>query len=132
MNSFRGTITDVTTSGPFSRIKIDVSGVTFTSIVTDTPESCPYLTLGHEVKVIIKESEVIIAVGERPAISLRNQIPGVIKSIDVGDLLGKLTIHTSLGDLVSIITAESVHTLGLEEGKPVLAMIKTNEVMIAS
>ncbi len=101
------------------------------AIVIDTPENSPYLQEGNSINVIFKETEVILGKGNDLEISLQNKINGTVESIENGELLSRLTLQTEVGKLISIITSRAVGQLCLETGSEVVAMIKTNEIMLA-
>ena len=131
MNIITGNIESVAVNQALSLVKVSAGGLHFTTIVIDTPETAPYLVPGNTVKVIFKETEVILSPNANCKISLRNQIPGKIIRIDSDKLLSKLVIDSVVGKITSIITTNAVNQLGLEEGKDVFAMIKTNELMLS-
>jgi len=65
-------------------------------------------------------------------ISARNVLKGKIKKIIPGAVNSEVIIEISSGqEIVSVITKESVASLGLKEGKEVYAVIKASNVMIA-
>ena len=65
-------------------------------------------------------------------ISARNMLKGKVKSVKPGVVNTEIPVELSGGDTVtSIITRESAERLGLGEGKPVYAVIKASNVMIA-
>jgi len=132
MNILKGKIDSVNENGQLSLVKVSVGKLTFTAIVIDTPGSAPYLSSGNDVNVIFKETEVIISTGQRPQISLQNKIPGIVHSIESGELLSKLVLETEVGRIKSIITHRAVSQLELEVGSKVVAMIKTNEIMLSN
>ena len=86
---------------------------------------------GHPVRAIFKETEVVLASDEKHNISLQNRIPGTIKKLKQGVLISKVTINSSVGELVSIISTNAVKQLKLSIGLPVVAMIKLNEIMLS-
>ena len=131
MNVLEGNIKSIQTSGSLSLVKITVGDFQLTSIVIDTPSSSNYLKESESVKVIFKETEVILGNGNHIPISLQNRLIGNVTSIDSGELLSKVTIETSIGQVSSIITTNAVQQLGIEIGKSVTAMIKTNEMMLS-
>ena len=131
MNSFQGEITNLQTSGELSRVKIQIGSEQLSTIVIGNSESMTYLGLGNRIQVIFKETEVIIAKGDTSAVSLQNQIKGQISRINQGDLLSKIEVNTSIGIVKSIITSNAVQQLELKEGEEVIAMIKSNEIMLA-
>lgn len=131
MNSFKGEITNLQTSGELSRVKIQIGSEQLSTIVIGNSESMTYLGLGNRIQVIFKETEVIIAKGDTSAVSLQNQIKGQISRINKGDLLSKIEVNTNIGIVKSIITSNAVQQLELKEGEEVIAMIKSNEIMLA-
>ena len=65
-------------------------------------------------------------------ISARNVIKGTIKEIIPGAVNSEIVIKTSGGEIiVSVITKESVESLGLIVGKEVYAVVKASNVMVA-
>ncbi|NMC86784.1 MAG: TOBE domain-containing protein [Anaerolineaceae bacterium] len=65
-------------------------------------------------------------------ISARNVLKGTVKEIIPGAVNSEVVIHTAGGEtIVSVITKESVESLGLKVGKEVYAVVKASNVMIA-
>jgi len=65
-------------------------------------------------------------------ISARNVLKGKVKQLEVGAVNTEVVVELSNGvEVVSIITKESAERLGLNQGKPVYAVIKASDVMIA-
>ncbi len=66
-------------------------------------------------------------------ISARNSLKGSVKSIEIGAVNAEVVIELPGGDqIVSIVTKESVKSLGLAEGKSAYAIIKASNVMLGS
>jgi molybdopterin-binding protein len=66
-------------------------------------------------------------------LSARNQLVGTVKSIKLGAVMAEVVVEIDGGaEIVSAITATSVHNLGLQEGSRVQAVIKATEVMLAT
>ena len=132
MNSLKGHIKEVQVNGSLSLVTVALSDqILFKAIIIETPETASYLTAGHLVKVLFKETEVIIGKDIKHLISLQNQLRGVIKRIERGLLLSNILINTTVGDISSILTNNAVDQLGLEEELTVCAMVKTNEIMLS-
>lgn len=131
MNILKGNIESITVNGDLSIVRVNVAGSLFSSIVIDTPETASFLKVKNEVKIIFKETEVIIGVGDMSGISLRNKMLGTVKSIDADKLLSKLTLETPMGDITSIITSNAVEQLKIKPGMEVTAMVKTNELILS-
>lgn len=131
MNILIGKIEKIKVSGSLSLISILVNQTMMSAIVIDTPKTVSYLKSGNTVKVIFKETEVIIGKGTDHTISLQNKLTGKIESIEPGELLSKLILDTSAGKVTSIITTNAVKNLKLKEDSVITAMIKTNELMLS-
>lgn len=64
-------------------------------------------------------------------ISARNVLKGKVKKIITGAVNDEVIIQLTGGEeMVSIITKESVASLGIKEGKDVYAIIKASNVMV--
>ena len=101
------------------------------AIVLDTPQNANYLKENNSVKAIFKETEVVIGLKSNDNLSLQNQIPGIVSSLNKGALLTEVTLDTTIGIIKSIITSSAVSRLKLSTGIEAIAMIKTNEVMLS-
>ncbi|MFD1315511.1 TOBE domain-containing protein [Namhaeicola litoreus] len=130
MNELSGRIKEIKKSKSISLVKVQVEELLFSAIVIDTPETAPYLKINNPVKVVFKETEVVIALEKHLPISLQNRMEGKINAIDKDELLCRLTIETNVGIITSIITANAVNQLNLKEGQRICAMVKTNEIML--
>ena len=131
MNVLEGKITNITTEGDLSLVRISLGQADFSSIVIDTPETAQHLFLGNLVKVIFKETEVILGVGQNQGVSLQNRIEGDVTSIEEGKLLSRIKLRTAHGEIISIVTSNAVRALNLTKGDVICAMIKTNEIMLS-
>lgn len=132
MNILNGEIESIQVNGSLSLVKIRLGEVRLTSIVIDTPDSSNYLKVQNKVKVIFKETEVILGKGENLPISLQNKIVGQVESIESGELLSKVILKTAAGTVTSIITTNAVKQLEITLNSKVTAMIKTNEMMLSA
>ncbi|MCE7990774.1 MAG: TOBE domain-containing protein [Roseivirga sp.] len=131
MNVLSGKIASVAPSGDLSLVKVDCSGILISVILIDTPDTATYLKVDMPVKLMFKETEVIIGLGSTHQISLQNKLDGPVTRIEKGELLSKITIQSEAGAISSIITTNAVNQLGLEVGTLACAMIKTNEIMLS-
>ena len=131
MNSLTGEIETIDVNGNLTLVGISVGECHFKSIVVETPETVDYLYEGSKVNVLFKETEVIIGIGENMQISLRNKMISTITAIEMGKLLAKLVMQTNAGKVISIITSNAVENLNLKVGTEVMAMVKTNEILLA-
>jgi len=65
------------------------------------------------------------------AINARNQIKGVVKHIQLGDVVSEVELETPAGTVTSVITTRTLRHLGLEVGYEAVAVIKATEVALA-
>jgi molybdopterin-binding protein len=77
-----------------------------------------------------------LAIGEdscynRPmALSARNQLPGTIEEIQIGDIMAHVVVKVGPNLIESVITRNSAEDLGLKKGDAVRVVVKSTEVMI--
>lgn len=87
---------------------------------------------GKECYAVIKATNVMFATQKIEGISARNQIEGKVVSIEEGSVNGHVTIEDPYGTRISgSVTNEAIESLGLEVGKPAVAVIKSTDVMVA-
>jgi molybdate transport system regulatory protein len=132
MNTVIGYIKTIEVSGSLSLVTVEVATLIFTTIIVETPATADYLHIGNTIKVMFKETEVVIGTGGNYSISLQNRIPASIIEIEQGALLSRVVMQSEVGEIVSIITSKSVDKLNLQQGILVDAMVKTNEIMISA
>jgi molybdopterin-binding protein len=65
-------------------------------------------------------------------LSARNQIAGTVRSITLGETTAEVVLEVADGIVIkSEITKDAVQDLGLSEGSPAIAVIKSTDVMTA-
>jgi molybdopterin-binding protein len=62
--------------------------------------------------------------------SIRNQLPGTVKSVVSDKVLSEVIVETSIGEIASIITTRSVQEMNLMPGDKVLALVKATNVSL--
>ena len=125
-----GNIQSIQTYGNLTLVKVAVANIVITSIVIETPATANYLEIDAPAKVMFKETEVVIS--KTPVeISLQNRIPATILEIKTGKLLSQLKLQFQEHVFHSIITSNAVQQLSLSTGNQIVAMIKTNEIMLS-
>ena len=130
MNTLKGHITDIDAYKQLSLVKVNVNGITLTSIILNDGAYSP--SIGEEVNVLFKETEVTIGLDEDLHVSQQNQISGTIIKLETGKLLSRLSIESKAGEINAIITSNAVSQLSLSIGLKVKALIKTNELMLSN
>lgn len=131
MNVLKGNIISMKTSGRLTIVTLDLNHVQMQSIIIENKDTVSYLKEGNPVKVMFKETEVVIGKGNELPVSMENQIPGSITEILKGALLCSINLDTEAGKIKATLTAESVSKLHLKKGESVTAMIKTTEIMLS-
>jgi len=62
--------------------------------------------------------------------SIRNQLPGTVKSIVSDKVISEVIVETSIGEIASIITTRSVQDMTLMPGDKVFALVKATNVSL--
>ncbi len=62
--------------------------------------------------------------------SIRNQLPGTIKSIVYDKVLCEIIVETGIGDVASVITTRSLEDMKLKTGDSVFVLIKATNVSL--
>jgi len=63
--------------------------------------------------------------------SIRNQLPGTVKSIFSAKVLSEVIVETSIGEVASVITTRSVEEMKLKPEDKVFVLIKATNVSLA-
>jgi len=63
--------------------------------------------------------------------SIRNRLPGTIKSIVSDKVLSEVIVETASGEVVSVITTHSVEEMKLKIGDKVFVLIKATNVSLS-
>ncbi|HLJ12871.1 MAG TPA: TOBE domain-containing protein [Bryobacteraceae bacterium] len=64
------------------------------------------------------------------ALSARNQLPGTVEDIQIGDIMAHVVVKVGDNLVESVITRNSAEELGLKKGDAVKVVVKSTEVMI--
>ena len=64
------------------------------------------------------------------ALSARNQLPGTVQEIQIGDIMAYVIVKVGDNLVESVITRNSAEELGLKKGDAVRVVVKSTEVMI--
>jgi molybdate transport system regulatory protein len=132
-NQFPATITAVARGEVMTTVRSRLTGGQEVTAAV-TLEGADELTLaeGQPVTVLIKATELAVATGEVGNLSIRNRIPGTIEAITHGVVMTTVKIDIGGGDtLTAVITKEAAQDLGLADGDPVTALVKSTEVSLA-
>ncbi len=132
-NVLAGTITKVTKGAVNAEIDLTLKGgEKVVAILTIHSVDSLGLKEGKPAYAIVKASSVMIAKDLRPGqLSARNVLDGEVAKIQDGAVNSEVIVKlTSGAEVVSIITKESVKSLGLETGDSVSAIVKASNVLV--
>jgi molybdate transport system regulatory protein len=66
-------------------------------------------------------------------LSTRNQLPGTVESVQVGEAMAVVKVTLDGGQSITAsITREAAEDLGLAQGSSVTVLVKSTEVMLAT
>ncbi len=132
MNSLKGHISHIEQSQQIALVSVRLDESTIIkAIIIESPKTVSYLKINHPIKVLFKETEVVIGTKEVRGVSLQNRILATIEEINFGSLICNLKLQSAFGKIEAIISRNAVEQLSLKESMEVFAMIKLNETMLA-
>ena len=128
MNRLPGRIAAIETCGSIALVDVDAVGLKLTATLVGAGALTDSWRPGMAVTLLFAETEVALAKNLSGLISMRNRLPGRIVALERGTVLTKVTLDIAGQRVVSVITTRSSHTLALQEGEPVEALVKANEM----
>ncbi|MEK7484951.1 MAG: TOBE domain-containing protein [Planctomycetota bacterium] len=130
MNQLLGHILQIETEQSLKLLEIEALGSHFSSLIIEDPRELHPFQIGEQVQLFFKETEISIAKGLSGQLSLRNQIPCIVKQIEKGKILAKIVLDFQGTEITSLITTRSANHLDLQLEDKVTGLIKTNELLI--
>ncbi|OIJ68646.1 TOBE domain-containing protein [Streptomyces mangrovisoli] len=132
-NQLPGTVTAVARGEVMATVKVRIGGgQELTAAITLDAVKELGLAEGSAVRAMVKSTEVALATGRVSGLSIRNQVPGTVTDVAVGGAMATVKVAVDGGELTSAITKDAVDDLGLAAGAPVVALIKSTEVSLAT
>jgi molybdate transport system regulatory protein len=132
-NQLTGTVTSITPGEVMATVKSRLSGgQEITAAITREAVEDLGIAEGSAIRALIKSTEVSLATGPITGISTRNQLPGQVASIATGGAMATVKVSVEGGELTAAITSEAATELGLVAGSPVVALIKSTEISLAT
>lgn len=132
-NQLPGTVTAVTPGEAMATVKVRLTGgQDLTAAVTAESVQELGLTQGTAVRALVKSTEVALATAPVDGVSIRNQFPGTVTSVATGPAMATVKVSVQGGELTSAITRDAATDLALTAGTPVVALIKSTEVALAT
>lgn len=133
-NQYQGRVRRLVRGAVNSEVEVELTGGDqVVAIVTNEGVDCLRLAEGAEVYALFRESSVIVTREDATLkTSARNRLCGEVARCQEGAVNGEVAIRLDGGRTVtSIITNESIRTLGLKEGARACALIKASDVILA-
>ncbi|MET9957861.1 TOBE domain-containing protein [Streptomyces sp. NPDC006326] len=132
-NQFAGTVTAITAGQAMATVRVRLEGgQDITAAITKDAVKDLGIADGSAVTALVKATEVALATGPVEGISIRNQLRGTVSGIDAGAAMASVKVDVDGGGLTAAITRDAVDALGLEAGSPVVALIKSTEISLAT
>ena len=132
-NQLPGTVTTITPGEVMATVRVVLSGGhNITAAITREALEDLALAPGSAVHVLVKSTEVSLATAHLSGVSIRNQIPGNVSAVTTGSSMTTVKITVVGGELTSAITTDAASALTLAPGTPVVALIKSTEIALAT
>lgn len=132
-NQFPGTVTSVTPGEAMATVRVRLAGgQDITAAITLDAVRELALAEGSAVRALVKSTEVALATGRVEGLSIRNRLPGTVSEVAAGGAMAAVRVAVEGGELTAAITKDAVGDLGLAAGSPVVALIKSTEVSLAT
>ncbi|WP_109030023.1 TOBE domain-containing protein [Streptomyces rubrogriseus] len=132
-NQLPGTVTAVTPGEAMATVTVRLSGgQDLTAAITREAAEDLALTPGTAVRALVKSTEVALATGRVDALSIRNRLPGTVTALTTGAAMATVAVAVEGAELTAAVTRQAADDLGLSVGTPVVALVKSTEVSLAT
>jgi molybdate transport system regulatory protein len=132
-NRIPGTVTAVTPGEVMAAVKVRLAGgQDITAAVTVEAVDELDLSPGASVHALVKSTEVALATASVAGVSIRNQLPGTVEEVTAGGAMASVKVSVTGGVLTAVITRNAAEELGLAPGSPVVALVKSTEISLAT
>ena len=133
MNQLTGIIAHIEAQTHLSLVQITVANHTLQALLLETPQTAAYLQVGQSATLLFKETEILLApVPFAGNISVPNQLPAVVKSIEQGKLLSRVWVDFAGNRLSALVLTSVLQQMPLAPEQAVVLLIKANEIMFAT
>ncbi|WP_282090105.1 TOBE domain-containing protein [Streptomyces tendae] len=132
-NQLPGTVTAVTPGEAMTTVGVRLSGgQDLTAAITRESAEDLALAPGSAVRALVKSTEVALATGRVDGLSIRNRLPGTVTAVTTGAAMASVAVAVEGAELTAAITRQAADDLGLSVGVPVVALVKSTEVSLAT
>ncbi|MGW0818248.1 TOBE domain-containing protein [Streptomyces viridiviolaceus] len=132
-NQLPGTVTEVHRGEVMATVKVRLTGgQDLTAAITLEAVEELGLAPGSPVSALVKSTEVSLATGRIEGLSIRNQLPGTVTRLALGEAMVIVKVTVDGGELTAAITKDAAGDLGIFVGSDVIVLIKATEVALAT
>ncbi|MGC0381361.1 molybdate transport system regulatory protein [Streptomyces sp. SAI-129] len=107
-------------------------GQDLTAAITREAAEDLALAPGTAVRALVKSTEVALATGRVDGLSIRNRLPGTVTALTAGAAMASVAVAVEGAELTAAITRQAADALELSVGVPVVALVKSTEVSLAT
>ncbi|MBE2893947.1 TOBE domain-containing protein [Spirabiliibacterium falconis] len=105
---------------------------TLVAVITSESTKNLNLNVGSDVVAVFKAPSVILSTDNTLLFSARNQLSGVVESINHGTVNCEVLVKTDGGtQLVAIITETSAKNMNLVQGSKLQVLVKASHILLA-
>ncbi|MEU0588057.1 TOBE domain-containing protein [Streptomyces sp. NPDC006132] len=132
-NQLPGVVTAVTPGEVMATVRVRLAGgQDLTAAITREAAEELRLAPGTAVRALVKSTEIALATAPVEGLSIRNRLPGTVQDVTTGDAMASVRVTVEDGALTAAITKDAADDLALSPGTPVVALIKSTEVALAT
>lgn len=128
MNYIKASVTSIDSFDGITVVGFKAGGEVLTMMSLELDRS---LQTGSEVVLAVKATTVSLAREKSPLLSISNQLPVRISSIDTGELLSSVKLSFDGTLIESIITKNSAERMDLKPDDKIVALVKASDLAIS-
>lgn len=132
-NQLAGTVTDVHVGEIMATVKVHLDdGGNLTSVITREAADDLDLRPTSRVRALVRSTEIALSASPVEHLSITNQLPGTVTDVATGP--GMVSVRVAVGgqQLTVVVTKDAAGALALAPGAPVVVLIKSTEVSLAT
>lgn len=132
MNRLPGIISAVESVGSLALVDVEVGATRLAAMWVGVSDEFAQWAPGVSVTLLFKETEVALGKNLSGLLSLRNRMACTVMDLEYGQLLARVGLRFGEHTLSAVITRRSALHLDLKVGDTVEALVKANEMTIAT
>ncbi|WP_304545830.1 TOBE domain-containing protein [Sulfurimonas microaerophilic] len=129
MSDFIATIIDIQSVQSLHLVNLTFQGHNLSMISLELGDE---VEIGAEVKLCVKPSNVTLTKQCTEEISISNQLPSQISSIEFGEILTSVKLSFFDYQFETLITTHKAKQMNLQEGEEIIALINESDLSISS